>query len=347
MTYLRNGWYCAGWGRQLGHKPQQRLFLGEPIVLFRRSSGVVVALGDRCPHRFAPLHEGRVHGDRIACPYHGLQFGADGRCQHNPHGDGKIPQAAAVRAYPIVEQQGALWIWMGEPALADPARILDISLFDRPAEYTTVVGHMLVRGHYQLVIDNLLDLTHAAYLHVDTLGAPPEQMLAPDRFKFEFREEAQMVEASYLFRGMPTAPQMQPFWPAPSGDARGVMRWHAPSSLSLAVSIDDPAHPEAGQYLQPSLHLLVPQDAQHTHYFFAVARNRYLDSAEHSALIERDMRRAFEQEDEPMIQACQQLMGTPALFDLKPVLLPTDVAAVRARRLLDQLIAQEQRQSQA
>lgn len=343
MTYLRNGWYCAGWSRQLGDKPQQRLFLGEPIVLFRRSNGAVVALGDRCPHRFAPLHEGRVRGDRIACPYHGLQFGADGRCQHNPHGDGKIPQAASVRAYPIVEQQGALWIWMGDPALADPARILDISLFDRPDEYTTIVGHMLVRGHYQLVIDNLLDLTHAAYLHVDTLGAPPEQMLAPDRFKFDFREAAQMVEASYLFGDMPTPPQLQPFWPEAHGDGRGVMQWHAPSNLSLAVSIDDPARPQAGQYRQPSLHLLVPQDEQHTHYYFAVARNRFLNSAEHSALIERDMRRAFEQEDEPMIRACQQLMGTPALFDLKPVLLPTDVAAVRARRLLDQLIAQEQR----
>ncbi len=343
MAYLMNGWYCAGWSKDLGASPLARTFLGEHIVLFRQADGRAVALGDTCPHRFAPLHLGKVRGDHIECPYHGLRFDSTGRCRLNPHGDGKIPQAAAVKSYPIVEQQGTLWIWMGRPELADSSSILDTSLYNDPASYTTVTGHMMVNAHYQLVIDNLLDLTHAAYLHVATLGAPPEDMLAPGRFEFHFREDeaGRMVESSYLFRGLPTPPQMQPFWPAPNGDGRAVMSWHAPASLSLHVSMSDPTQPNAVPYLQPSLHLLVPQDDHHTHYFFAVARNRHLDSQHHSELLERDMRRAFEQEDEPMIRACQQRMGTPALFDLKPVLLQTDAAAVRARRHLDRLVSEQ------
>ncbi len=341
-NFPMNAWYAAAYDVELRRELLPRTICGKKLVLYRRADDAIVALEDACWHRLLPLSKGRLEGDNLVCGYHGLVFNPEGRCVGMPSQE-TINPSACVRRYPVVERHRFAWVWMGDPALADPARILDISLFDRPDEYTTIVGHMLVRGHYQLVIDNLLDLTHAAYLHVDTLGAPPEQMLAPDRFKFDFREAAQMVEASYLFGDMPTPPQLQPFWPEAHGDGRGVMQWHAPSNLSLAVSIDDPARPQAGQYRQPSLHLLVPQDEQHTHYYFAVARNRFLNSAEHSALIERDMRRAFEQEDEPMIRACQQLMGTPALFDLKPVLLPTDVAAVRARRLLDQLIAQEQR----
>ena len=86
-TYLRNAWYVAAWSDDLVEgQLLARTILKEPIVLFRKSDGNVAALQDRCPHRFAPLHMGKVvDGDRVQCPYHGLEFNASGACVLNPH----------------------------------------------------------------------------------------------------------------------------------------------------------------------------------------------------------------------------------------------------------------------
>ena len=81
-TYLRNAWYVAAWSDDLGDgQLLSRTILKERIVLYRKSDGNVAALQDRCPHRFAPLHMGKIlHGDRIQCPYHGLEFNSSGTC---------------------------------------------------------------------------------------------------------------------------------------------------------------------------------------------------------------------------------------------------------------------------
>jgi len=88
MTYLRNTWYVAAWSEQI--RPGElvtRRILGEPIVMFRKEDGTIAAMADVCSHRFAPLHAGKLlPGDRLQCPYHGLQYGPDGVCVHNPHG---------------------------------------------------------------------------------------------------------------------------------------------------------------------------------------------------------------------------------------------------------------------
>src|ERR1700737_1545160 len=114
-TYLRNAWYVAAWSDDLAEgQLLGRTILKEPIVLFRKADGNVAALEDRCPHRFAPLHMGKiVGGDRVQCPYHGLEFDASGACVRNPHGTKSIPPRARVRSYPVTEKHKAIWIWMG------------------------------------------------------------------------------------------------------------------------------------------------------------------------------------------------------------------------------------------
>ena len=99
-TYLRNAWYVAAWSDDLAEgQLLGRIIIKQPIVLYRQSDGKVAALADRCPHRFAPLHMGKViHGDRVQCPYHGLEFDASGACVHNPHGSKNIPSRASVRS---------------------------------------------------------------------------------------------------------------------------------------------------------------------------------------------------------------------------------------------------------
>ena len=116
--FLRNAWYMAGWDYELDTGLFGRTIMNEPIAFFRDASGKVNAVEDRCCHRLAPLSLGRIEGDALRCMYHGLKFDAAGTCIDIP-GQERIPASMKVRSFPIVEKQKLIWIWMGDPALAD------------------------------------------------------------------------------------------------------------------------------------------------------------------------------------------------------------------------------------
>jgi len=339
--YLYNGWYCAGWSGELDTASIGRRMLGQPVMVFRSESGEPVALEGRCPHRFAPLHLGQIENDRIECPYHGLVFDRGGQCVHNPHGDGTIPREAKLRTYPVVERNGVVWVWMGDPAKADPDLIIDTGFLTDPG-FTSVVGYLPVSAHYQLVIDNLLDLTHPAILHKGGLSSEEYQ---GENMHHRFRQEGTDIHSEYAFYDVNASPGLAPLWGDRKSDVRAFMTLHAPSNLVLDFQMNEVNGPIGEGLLMPSLHLLVPENEQKTHYFYAMGRNVELENEGLSAMVGEMARRAFEDEDEPMIRACQDMMGTTDLFSLKPVLLKTDVAAVRARILLDKLISNEERES--
>lgn len=341
MGFLRNSWYCAGWADDLG-QPVARKLLGEPVLLYRTEGGEAVAMSNRCPHRFAPLHQGKVIGESIQCPYHGLRFGTDGMCNHNPHGDGQIPKAARVKTYPLVEKKGVLWIWLGDAALADASTIVDGGydfVTDRE-RFATAKGYLRVEANYQLVTDNLLDLTHAPYLHEKTVGGKPEDSVG-NAMQYEFQQDGLSIRSNYSVGNMPPTPQMQPLWHEPVGDFWAFMSWHPACTLTLDLGMTRPGRPKTEGMLVPSAHFLVPESDTVTHYFFAIGRNVEIHDEEQTRLMAQFVNTAFSAEDEPMIRACQAQMGTTDLWSLKPVLLQTDVASVRARRLLDELIAKE------
>src|SRR5258708_6151904 len=162
-------WYMAAWpgevvyGRLLG-----RTIANRPLVLFRKEDGTPVAMGDRCPHRFAPLHMGRQVGDAIQCGYHGLEFGPDGRCSRNPHGGRSKPSAAVVPTFPIVERHGMLWIWVG-PNEASEALIPEAFSFVGDQHRGHARGYIHVAANYLLLLDNLMDTSHGLYLHRGSL----------------------------------------------------------------------------------------------------------------------------------------------------------------------------------
>ena len=82
-----------------------------------------------------------------------------------------------MKAYPIVERHRYLWIWMGDPKLADESEIPDFSRIDDPA-YGTSNIKFRHDAHVQLLIDNLMDLSHLAYVHSTTTGSPQIAELA-------------------------------------------------------------------------------------------------------------------------------------------------------------------------
>ena len=145
-----------------------RTIINVPIVLFRHMDGSVAALEDRCCHRAAALHLGKVEGNGLRCMYHGMKFDGDGRCVDIP-GQTTIPKAARVISFPVVELDNWIWVWMGDPELANPDMI-PRGISPRDPNWNMITGSLTFKCDYRLIMDNLLDFSHVTYVHRKTFG---------------------------------------------------------------------------------------------------------------------------------------------------------------------------------
>jgi phenylpropionate dioxygenase-like ring-hydroxylating dioxygenase large terminal subunit len=341
--FVRNAWYVAAWSDGLtGGQAVARTIMGEPIVLYRKASGGVAAIADRCAHRFAPLSMGKVVGDVLQCPYHGLEFDGSGTCVRNPHGSKNIPPRARVKSYPVVEKHKAIWIWMGAGP-ADAGKVPDFSVLDNvPEPHTTKRDNIVIRANYQLVIDNLLDLSHTSYLHEGILGNA-------DTVESDIAVEQDGDDVVVGRRSSNSTPpgMFAQFWPdhPPRVDKFTSMRWMAPSTLRLVSGICKPGAPVDGGTGYHAIHMLTPESECSTHYFFTAVRWGVMttDDKVNRDLQEKiaKMRRfAFEEQDAPVIEA-QQARIEAADQPLEPVILAIDVGPVRYKRILGKLIDAE------
>ena len=171
--FLKNCWYVAAWDYELiDGKLLPRTLLGENVLLYRGDSGEVIALNDRCPHRGALLSQGRREGDSVRCMYHGIKYDQTGRCVQIP-GQDMIPPKLRVRKYPIVESGHLIWIWMGEAARADRALIPVYAPLHDP-KWKGLPAYLHYDANYLLIVDNLSDFAHLAFVHTHTLGGSEE-----------------------------------------------------------------------------------------------------------------------------------------------------------------------------
>ena len=337
MAFLRNTWYVGAWAHEVSRALTPRKLLGEPVLFYRKENGEAVAIGNRCPHRFAPLHLGKLVGDNVECGYHGLKFGCDGACVDNPHGDHKIPSAARVKAYPVVERHGLVWLWMGQPELADPAGIPDYSHLENPA-LKTIGDVMLQKANYQLVVDNLMDLTHVNYLHApyqknDDFLAARHDVVHKDRTLDSLRSipNTQAPQSFTPFLADPQAPV--DYWLN--------IRWQAPGACQLEVGVVPVGQPRSEGIKRLGTHIVTPETDTTTHYFYASSRNYLLDDPKADLETRNWQQLGFHEQDKPMLEAVQEMMGTTDLDVLQPVLLSSDAAAMRVRRLMKELIQNE------
>jgi len=333
--WLRNCWYQAGWSDEVAEStPLTRIVLDEPILFYRRADGTAAALFDRCPHRFAPLSAGRIEGDQVVCGYHGLGFGADGACTANPHGP--ITSKMRVKAYPLVERHLALWIWMGDPTLANAADIPDLSFIDETPDAARIRMYMPTRANYQLVTDNIMDLSHADYLHPDSLGGI---MLGA---RASSRERDGHIVAEWVSSDCVPPPAFAPIVaPANRADIWTQVVWQAPGLMVLATAATHVGIARTAADESYTLHNMVPETDGTTHYFVCSTRRFLVEDEAFSAYLRGALEHAFRDEDKPMLEQQQARMGTTDLWALDPVLLPVDAAAVRVRRKLDAMIAAE------
>lgn len=332
--FLRNIWYVAGYSRELDENNRlTRRLLGEAIFIFRTGDGWLCALRNRCPHRFAPLSMGRLEGDAVRCAYHGLAFDGSGSCSHNPHG----PKGAlSVRAYPIVEQDGLLWIWMGAPDQADRATIPDFGRLD-PQQFHVRSGYLHGQAPYELMSDNILDLSHIEFLH-PLLGTPEVSQA-----KVEVRQEEGQVIVRRHMRGevLPAGLAQVYRTGARAVDRMLEVVWHPPASMVLTVSVATSDGGPDWQSGSQTLHIFTPETSGTTHYFYvaSLARDKAGEEAADGFFAALEL--VFTTEDKPMIDAQAAEIGEEEFEDLRPALLPIDKGPVLARRRLKQMIEAE------
>lgn len=328
MSYLRNAWYMIAWSEEIGVGPLVRTALEIPLLLIRASAdGPAVALLDRCPHRFAPLSMGTIVNGEITCRYHGLQFNMAGHCVRSPFSKA-VPAAARVRSFPVVEQDGIAWVWMGDQPPADQASIPRMPHHTDP-ELRCVHGLTTARADYRLLVDNLMDLTHTASIHPAFGG----EHYRPKNRAWEDPDGS--IVSDYVIERMPNF--IGPAMTAEFVRHEDRIRWIAPAVQLLTSRT-------TGDGIVSSLHsahILTPESPTSTHYFWssAVDRDWPLSDEEHFAMLTH----AFNNEDKPMVEAVQHRMAGADLWDLNPILLATDNASVRVRRKLTAMIEAEAR----
>ncbi|MBG6118501.1 vanillate O-demethylase monooxygenase subunit [Sphingobium sp. JAI105] len=329
--YLLNCWYLAAWAGELAPGAHlRRTLLDQPVLLMRSDAGKVAAIGDVCPHRFASLSEGKFESGIVECPYHGLRFDMDGRCVHNPHGDGKIPERARVRSYTVAERHGAIWFWPGDPDIANPSDIPNFSFLDGPSVGTG--GYLLTKANYQLMCDNIMDLSHADFLHRTTLGTEGDIARASAKAQME----GDVVTIKWAFDGKGMVMNRLPDDPI-DVHTEFEVTWHAPGAMilrssSYPIGVEGEQGHIVGGHKRVSAHIMTPESEYRTHYFF---------NTTDAGRVER-IGKVFELEDGAMLEEVQCNMRTEKFWDLAPLILSSDRGAVMARRALERRIRREQ-----
>lgn len=317
-------WYVGAWADEITEKPLGRVILNQRIVFFRDRDNKIAALHDRCPHRSYPLSAGVVQDGNIVCGYHGVQFAPDGRCALVP-ATGTAPGALRVRAYPVVEQGPFVWIWMGDPDHVRHDRFVDQPWFVEP-EWTHVKGYFHMQAHYLGLHENLMDLSHFPFLHGSVLARPEHASARP-----KVSVQDNVVCSALLHEDVPVSPRYREL-----AHFTGQVDRHSLSRVptpAIHVGLTEMrAHDRPNeQHMRYIIHCPTPATEHETHYFWAIARNQFLDDALLDAESEALGNKAF-LEDKVALEAIEHIYLTDPDPDVREKLLPSDAAGVQLLR---------------
>jgi len=336
-TFPLNAWYAAAWDFEVARSLLARTICTQKVVLYRDISGKAVVLEDACWHRLVPLSKGRLNGDELTCGYHGLVYNSQGRCVRMPSQE-TINPSACVRAYPVAEKHRYVWIWPGDPALADPALVPDLHWNASPGWAGD--GSLITAAcDYRLIVDNLMDLTHETYLHGSSIG---NEAVAEAPFEVTHGDNSVTVTRWMIDIEPP------PFWRGQLGKPGKVDRWQIihftpPGTVAIDVGVA-PTGTGAPQGDRSQgvnfwvVNTITPETDKRSHYFWANPRNYRIDEQRLTTEIRNGVAKIF-REDEIMLEAQQQAIDDHPGYDFYN--LNVDAGAVWARRLIDRMIARE------
>jgi len=332
-----NAWYIAGWDHQIGRHLLQRQICNKRMVLYRKQDGSAVALDDACWHRLVPLSAGKLNGDNVACPYHGLEFNGAGRCVHMPSQETLNP-SACVHSYPVIERHRFVWVWPGDPQLADAARIPNLYQNDHP-DWAGDGGTTHLECDYRLLIDNLMDLTHETFVHASSIG---NAAVAEAPFRVSQDDEKVIVTRWMLDIDPP------PFFRKQLADVK-VDRWQiinfrAPSAVTIDVGVapTGTGAPEGDRSKGVTgfvVHVATPETETSCNYYWAFLRNYELRS-QRLTTDWRESARTIFGEDKHILELQQRAILENPGREFYP--LNIDGGALLARRRIDEMLKSEQ-----
>ena len=161
-----NYWYAVEEVKRM--KPgsvTEVIFWKHSIALFRGEDGEFQAMENRCAHRQLKLSIGHVEGCRLVCEYHGWEYGGKDRPEGVPYDEqGRAYKKLALRTYPVKVRYGLVWLFPGDPEMAEKRHIPDIPELEGPDRWTCIPLRFTWTAHHSMVIDNVSDFTHA-HLH--------------------------------------------------------------------------------------------------------------------------------------------------------------------------------------
>jgi vanillate O-demethylase monooxygenase subunit len=337
VEFIRNAWYAVAYSTEVGATPFARKIFSKQVVVFRTGDGAPAVLDNRCPHKSAPLSMGALVDGTIECPYHGLRYDTAGVCVHIP-GQPQIPAAARVRSYPTLERYGLIWIWPGDPALADASAIPQFRHFDEPG-WTTFHGpYLTFPSGIGNIVENLVDPAHTTFVHARTIGGKD----AAD-VPLTTEQSGDTITTGRWIENSEPVPVMKKY-----GPFRGkVDRWQQYQFAVPNVSLVDMGAIDAGaerseqnrdrQYRTFSYATLTPETDRSTHYFWMVIRNFAIGDAVVSGEMTTAYVATFD-EDRDLLREIQTLQDEG---EARPLSLAIDAATVRLRRQLERRIGVE------
>ena len=333
-AYLKDVWYMAAWSHEVGEALLRRRLLGEPILLYRLENGSVAALTDRCPHRFAPLSMGTRQGDEVTCPYHGLTFDGTGACTRNPFG--QPPGGAALRRWPIVERDGIVWLWPGDPALAEHAPVPDFSRLHQDQPAPPITGLMPMNANYEYGTDNLMDLSHIEFVHRGSFAGRGVIFAG----KHELEQQGDFLHSNWWMPDVAAPGHTYGIYPPDLRTDHWLdMRWQAPATMLLEIGATPAGQRREQGVIVHQAHILTPETDGTTHYFWATTRSGGHATEEGDAMLRALMGQAFVEEDKPVIEAAYANLDGQDFWAMKPLFLGVDAGGTRARRLLQSMIS--------
>ncbi len=354
--FPKNCWYVAAMAREVeANAVLARTICNIPMAIFRAHDGSVGALIDRCPHRLYPLSAGVVQPDGLRCAYHGLTFSPKGRCTQIPS-QAEIPANATVQSFPIQEAGGFIWVWPGDQAMAKTTPLpsfetgpgylagLDFSCLE-PSERWGVAGpHVIhLNANYMLVIDNLLDLTHGAFVHAKTFDV--EAVLDASRTVKPIGDR-QMID-SYTYKNKVSRALRIGYKldeAVPLYESFMDTYWQAPGVMLLvhgAMPVDGDREKDGAIILNANI--LTPATEGSCHYFWAQCVYRNRGDGQVRYMWDMMTKAAFAEDEEILAtqQANLEKFGGKSLGDDVSLMLKADKAIVLARRIVARQIRDE------
>jgi phenylpropionate dioxygenase-like ring-hydroxylating dioxygenase large terminal subunit len=344
-NYPLNAWYVAAWDYEVTRKPIARTIADRPLALYRSEDGKPIALADACWHRLAPLSMGKTVGkDGIQCPYHGIVYNGAGRCVSMPAQE-TINPSATVPSFPAVQRYRYVWVWLGDATLADPDLIPDMHQMDHP-EWTGDGMTIHAECNYQLVVDNLMDLTHEEFVHGSSIG---QKELSESEF-ITTHDDTSVTVTRWMLNIDPP-----PFWkknindkfPGYEGkvDRWQIIRFEAPSTICIDVGVAKAGTgaPEGDRSQGVNgfvMNTITPETARTCHYFWSFQRNYRLESQAITTQLRNGVNGVFH-EDEVMLKAQQAAIDANPDYEFYN--LNIDAGGMWVRRLLERMLVAEDR----